>query len=204
MRSFGLLALAGFWLGVSVLGVALFIRSENRPGSDRPAPAYWPAASSLAAPAEQPALVMFIHPECPCSRASLGELAQLMEAAGHRVKAAVLLLEGDEKGAGRSASADSGKPPVAAIPGVEMRVDRGGEEARKFGTITSGRLLLYGADGRLLFAGGITSSRGHAGNNTGREAVQALIMGTAPRLAATPVFGCPLFNTSPTSPDFPR
>ena len=186
------------------MGVTLFVRYENRPGPDCAAPTYWPAESALVAPTNKPSLVTFIHPQCPCSRASLGELAQLMGQTEGRVKATVLLLDGNEDGSALEAAAGSAWWQAAAISGVEVRVDRGGEEARKFGTITSGRVLLYGADRRLLFAGGITSSRGHAGDNTGREAVQALIMGTAPRTAATPVFGCPLFTMRPTSSEFQR
>ena len=87
---------------------------------------------------------------------------------------------------------------AAAIPGVSVLADDEGAEARRFGAATSGQALLYSADGQLLFAGGITESRGHSGDNAGRSAIESLVLGsqTIPttRPALTPVYGCPLFG----------
>ena len=71
--------------------------------------------------------------------------------------------------------------------------DDGGAEARAFGVETSGQTLLYDAAGKLRFNGGITGSRGHAGDNAGRKALVALIGETAPDRNGASVFGCPLF-----------
>src|SRR5436190_6315 len=85
--------------------------------------------------------------------------------------------------------------PKVAIPGVTVRADVDGEAARRFGAATSGQALLYTADGRLLFSGGITESRGHEGDNAGRSAIAALVLGAEPtKLATSPVYGCPLFE----------
>jgi hypothetical protein len=47
-----------------------------------------------------------------------------------------------------------------------------------------------------MFAGGITESRGHSGDNAGRSAITAMVLGeTLPKAAGhTPVYGCPLFD----------
>jgi hypothetical protein len=84
---------------------------------------------------------------------------------------------------------------AAAIPGVTVVADDGGAELRRFGATTSGQTLLYSPEGRLLFAGGITESRGHGGDNAGRSAVTAIVLGAAPAPDApahTPVYGCSL------------
>lgn len=87
---------------------------------------------------------------------------------------------------------------AAAIPGVTVLDDGEGMEARRFGAATSGQSLLYSTDGRLLFAGGITESRGHSGDNAGRSAIESLVLGTETHAtrgpAVTPVYGCPLFG----------
>src|SRR5205085_9936459 len=75
------------------------------------------------------------------------------------------------------------------IPGVNVVADRDGAEAARFGTETSGHALLYGRDGQLLFRGGITAARGHAGENEGRSARVALLTGGTPDAEWTPVFG---------------
>ena len=57
-------------------------------------------------------------------------------------------------------------------------------------------LGIYDAEGVLQFAGGITGSRSHAGDNAGRRSLVALMSDGAPERAATSVYGCPLFATS--------
>jgi len=77
--------------------------------------------------------------------------------------------------------------------------DEDGIEARSFGAVTSGQALLYSAQGRLLFSGGITESRGHSGDNAGRSAIESLVMNGSEGLrtpASTPVYGCPLCRGS--------
>ena len=78
------------------------------------------------------------------------------------------------------------------IPGVRVAVDPDGAEAARFGVETSGHALLYDPAGQLLFSGGLTAARGHAGDNPGRSAVVALVMGGTPEVRRTSVFGCPL------------
>jgi hypothetical protein len=90
-------------------------------------------------------------------------------------------------------------PSAAAIPGVAAQEDRDGAQARLFGAETSGYLVLYDTHGRLLFKGGITGSRAHAGDNAGEDAVVSLLTGHAARLAQTPVFGCSLLGECQTS-----
>jgi hypothetical protein len=79
------------------------------------------------------------------------------------------------------------------MPDVHLIEDPGGCEAARFGAQTSGDVLLYGADARLLFRGGITPGRGHVGDNPGWDAIIRLISGGSTSLSEAPVFGCPLF-----------
>jgi hypothetical protein len=82
---------------------------------------------------------------------------------------------------------------AAAIPGVTPVMDDGGAEAGLFHAETSGQTVLYDAAGNLLFRGGITSARGHAGDNAGRTAIVSLLTSEESEERDTPVFGCPLF-----------
>jgi hypothetical protein len=67
-----------------------------------------------------------------------------------------------------------------------------GETARAFGAKTSGFTALYAPDGRLLFHGGITASRGHEGDSAGAAAiVDFVVLGTA-SVRNTAVYGCGL------------
>jgi hypothetical protein len=81
--------------------------------------------------------------------------------------------------------------------------DEGGDQARIFGAATSGHVLLYRADGCLLFSGGITDSRGHAGASVGFGSIVSLLTGDTPAQTAPPVFGCPLSNPLPAESEGP-
>lgn len=85
---------------------------------------------------------------------------------------------------------------ASAIPGVRVHEDREAAVAQSFGAFTSGQTILYDARGRLLFKGGITGLRGHSGDNAGRGAIIALLLGETPRQSTlpvmTPVLGCSL------------
>jgi len=83
---------------------------------------------------------------------------------------------------------------AAAIPGVSVQEDFDGNEARRFGAETSGFTVLYGPDGRLLFAGGLTVGRGHAGDSLGARAIAMLVAGTSAESRQAPVYGCRLLD----------
>src|SRR5207244_3426685 len=130
-------------------------------------------------------------PQCPCSRATIGELALIM--ARHPKVDAYVLFYAPESEANGWVRTDLWRD-AARIPGVRIVEDRAGVEIRRFGASTSGQALLYDSRGKLLFNGGITSSRGHSGPNDGRESIVSWIEGdTAPR-SRTPVFGCSLLG----------
>jgi hypothetical protein len=136
-------------------------------------------------------LLMFVHPECPCSEASLGELERLMARCQGKLRATVVFLETD---------ALSGKPKPEGVrmaermPDTTVLTDVGGREARLFHAGTSGQTLLYDTDGTLRFQGGITIARGHHGDSPGSDAILALVGGASNAPANALVFGCSLFD----------
>ncbi|HYM11445.1 MAG TPA: hypothetical protein VEU62_11975, partial [Bryobacterales bacterium] len=159
-------------------------------GPEGGAPAQWPSGSRARRAAGQATLVMLGHPQCPCTRATIAELALLMTHCQGRVQATVLFLKpaGVDEQWVHTDLWDS----AARIPGVHVMEDSGGVEAERFGALTSGQTLLYDANGRLLFSGGITDGRGHEGENPGRDAVEALLRGEPAGRAKNFVFGCGL------------
>lgn len=133
---------------------------------------------------------MLAHPHCPCTRASLGELAQIMAERHGKLNAYVLFMK--PGGSGADWDETDLRRSAAQIPGVTVVSDLDGVEAQHFGAKTSGHAFLFGADGRLLFSGGITASRGHAGGNAGESAILAAISDGSRQSSHTMVFGCSL------------
>ena len=162
-------------------------------GDGGDAPIRWPAQSFIPLDPGRPTLVLFAHPRCPCTRATIGELALLMASVPGRLNAQVWFLQPENTGADWT-NTDLWSS-AAAIPGVTVRADSDGREAARFHAATSGQALLYGTDGHLLFTGGITIARGHSGDNPGRSAIADLVMDQPTQTIQTPVFGCSLFNS---------
>lgn len=187
-----LAVLAAIWLAVVGAVTIRMAAYSATAGAAVASPAEWPGHSGIERRDGLPTLVMFAHPRCPCTRASLGELERLMAAAAGRVTTRVLFI----RPAGMTsdwAQTDLWRM-ASAIPGVTVHQDDSGAESTRFGAGTSGHTVLYDAAGRLLFQGGITLARGHAGDNPGRGAVEALLGGALFDRATTPVFGCDLFE----------
>jgi hypothetical protein len=181
------------WLAAVVGGLGALQAYKSRPGSTGSAPAAftaWPSSSDSGSRAR---LTMFLHPHCPCSRASLRELQEIL--AREPDKAAVEIVFVKPDGAGRDWTTTSLRDQAEAIPGVRV-IDDDGTLARRLGAETSGYVVLYDASGKLLFSGGITPSRGHEGRNAGLDAICALLDGAtkASTGVQTPVYGCPLFT----------
>jgi hypothetical protein len=174
------------WLGTVGTGFALLWNYKMTPGPAEATPVVWPDESSIGRVRGTTTLVMFAHPLCPCSRASLTELEVLLRRAGP-VDAHVSVLRPDDVGP----EWDGGLLSAArAVPGVQVSQDKNGEEARRFGAHTSGHVVIYAADGRLLFSGGITGARGHIGDNVSLDKAVDAITGTKAAPASCPVFGC--------------
>jgi hypothetical protein len=138
---------------------------------------------------------MFAHPHCPCTRASIGELAVLMTHCQNQIKACVVFFQ--PKGSSQDWPHTDLWRSAAAIPGVTVRPDEDGIEAKCFQATTSGHVVLYDAQGKLVFSGGITSSRGHAGDNAGRSEIMQWLRYETAAGSETPVFGCSLLDPTP-------
>lgn len=185
--------LTAVWLVGVVSGLRGVWAYENKPGANANAPLRWPAHTALVSATDRPTLVFLAHPQCTCTRASLDELAESLARAPKHPKTYVLFL--------RPLVFEPGWEQTdlwrraAALPDVTVLRDDDGVEARRFGVETSGQTLLYDSRGTLIFSGGITGSRGHAGENAGAAALVALLTRGQADRHGTGVFGCPLFST---------
>ena len=177
---------------VLATGFCLLLRYENRPGRIGNVPAAWPAASRIHLADDRLTLVMLAHPRCPCTRASISELAKLTARVQNDIRAYVLFVT--PSGSGPDWQDSALRQSAAEIPGVTVLSDTDGVEAQLFGAETSGHTLVFNTAGQLLFSGGITESRGHAGDNAGENAILTLVKNKAVEGDRTFVFGCSLFN----------
>ena len=182
-------------LGIAA-GTLISLQYQNTPGKTTLTTDRWPADTLCSLSSQTPTLLMFVHPRCACSRASLNELSLIATRCFGRVDIQVIFLQPS------SLPADWSKTDLwetaHLIPNVKLRWDVDGVEHRRFKAAVSGEVFLYLPCGDLSFHGGITASRGHVGDNPGRNSIESLLHRQGSSGGSTPVFGCEL--DSPISP----
>lgn len=192
-----LFAVVGVWLGILWLGFWQVHAYSSRAGASGAAPPQ--IASGTLAPLAHagPRLVVFAHPHCPCTRASLTELATILELSQQAVAAEVHFVRPPGVPAGWERTATW--KAAAKLPGVRVFGDEAGVLAERLGAATSGHAVLYDAAGKLLFQGGLTRARGQTGDSPARRTILRLLAGEAAPAQAQ-VYGCPLLNSSNFGP----
>ena len=179
------------WIALLIAGFGILMHEAYQPVRSTGPAATFPANPAVALDPQQPTLVLFAHPQCPCTTATLDNLDQLRTQANDGLAVTVVF------------TLPPGVPPgwekgkllrmAERMRGIRIVVDRGGSIARAFGVIGSGHVLVYARTGRLLFSGGITPARGHEGDNAGSDAIVELTKGhVPPNVIHEPVFGCTL------------
>lgn len=143
---------------------------------------------------DEPTIVVFYHPHCPCTQA----VARCLE---------------------RLSTVFSGKPVMLAfafcpselpedwirtvttsrlecISRCTVFVDRDAERCKQFGAEVSGHVLVYDREGKLVFSGGVTPFRGHEGDSLASKEFVHQVNGPQGELTHWPVFGCPIVEPS--------
>jgi hypothetical protein len=176
------------WLGLLAGGSAWLLRYTFAVGKATVAPHVIPSLLSPGA-SLRPQLFLALHPQCPCSRATVRELAKILRLVPGRTDVTVLAfapVDAPEEWLEGRLIAECRKL------NCQIRPDPAGRLAASLGSLTSGRVVLYDKNGRLRYQGGITGSRGHEGDNAGEQAVIEILSGCRESHKSMPVFGCPI------------
>ena len=158
------------------------------PGDDGLTPKHFPSVNGVALRDAQPTVLVFIHPLCPCTPATLAQLKLIADSADVSVIQSGPAVDIQDEDVGRSAQKVSRFERVID--------DRSGELARSFGAMTSGHIVAYAPDGSLLFRGGITPGRGMTGPSQGLAELAKALETSMPSAVDPDVFGCSIFGSS--------
>ena len=167
-------------------------------GSSPTTPAKLPVLSGIPRTTGQKQLVMFVHPHCQCTKASLTELSRALndiQKQGVQCPQVTFVIRQPELADERWESS----PIITQCTSFEtaqLLHDPGGRQARIFGVMNSGTCCLFNETGDLQFLGGITISRGHQGLNPGSVMLKDSILHGSIVSNPVPVFGCALFSSS--------
>jgi len=166
------------------------MRYEKSVGARNITPEVWPQPAVPKLDATRDTLILFAHPRCPCSRASLEELNRILAGRSGQIAAHILFM--NPSGVSNDWTQTSLRATAESIAPVSVANDPDGKIARQFGAETSGFVVLYSPEGKLLFSGGITAGRGQIGDNTSKSALLERVARRENDPVGTPVFGCSL------------
>jgi len=192
VRKRGLLITASaFWLVAVFVCVYLLALHELTPGRVGNVRG-WPGSHLVHLEHGTKTLLVFIHPGCPCTEATITELRRILDENGNFVRASVLVFR-------PSAAASNWERTdlydrLARFPDVRVKLDMDGKEAERFQVFTSGTVLLFDESGRLLYSGGLTKARGMSGENQSTREIAQAIKANGDGIFTRSVFGCDLFN----------
>lgn len=182
-------ALFAAWLVVIGAGSSLVWRyklTAAPPLGD--APMVWPSDSALTRSNGRTTLIVFAHPRCPCTSATVAEVGRAI-ASAENTKLDVIVRFFAPKNAGREWLESPTWSAARLLPAANIGIDEDGREAALFGAGSSGAIVVYDGRGQLVFAGGATIARGHEGDSNARRALVSALEGST-RIFNLPVFGC--------------
>ena len=139
-------------------------------------------------------MLLFLHPKCPCSRATLHELERLLTSIGEQASRTLDLIvvatvpETVDDSWLNTDTVEQAKRLVNA----RLFIDRGGNEAARFGAATSGLVIFFNVAGSRQYAGGVTVARGHEGASVGGVYLTEILRGESAIAREMPAFGCRL------------
>lgn len=189
-RHASFLPLALAWLLVTVGAFVTLVDFGFRPGSAAAATKRWPERAPVPRDLSRPTLVVFLHPACTHSQATLDQLVDLLRVT--RGEVAVHLLFRLDPIHEPDPELTPLRQRALGLTGTAVGDDTAGQAARLFGATHSGQVLLYGVGGELLFSGGISAVADGNTPHPGRAALQALLTGNPTSENSALVHGCPL------------
>lgn len=187
---------------LAITGLCLLQIHAKTPGARSQQLQSWPPGSTIRPSETQPTLVVFFHPQCPCSLSTFTELQKLLPKIQTRVQIVAVLVV--PPGLADAWVNSRLSKLIAGTPNLLVIVDTDAQEAKLFGIRTSGHAILFDRHRGLQFSGGLTASRGHEGDNIGCAAIDRLI--NDPVYACwlrspveTSIFGCPVTSCTKTN-----
>jgi hypothetical protein len=194
LKRFIAVAAVALWSAAVVAGIQRIWSYESTPGEQLSVPATWPDSSLVRVDRERATVMMFVHPLCSCTRASLIELREALDVMDRSPAVWVVLLspQGIVKDWNEHIAAIALRIPEATIV-----TDVEGKAANRFGASTSGHVVVYDHAGKLMFSGGITEGRGHVGDNRARRDLISALRGGDDHAHEHPIFGCGLDDPEP-------
>ncbi len=192
--SLGLKKLVIAWGVLVLLGYGSMVVYSTSPAKSAVTADHFPLDSTLAH-GRNLTLITFLHPQCPCSRATVSELQELLVQNEFQSNLTIYAVVSRPSGCSADFTRGAILDSLSSMKNVQVVIDKDDVESQRFGARASGQTLLFDGQGKCLFSGGITAARGEVGANAGVNALRQYLAGTTTTTTITkqtPVFGCSL------------
>lgn len=190
------LSCSALWLLLIGFGFVVLLSYQTTEGEFLTPPQSWPDASTLQRSRTGNTVLLFLHPKCPCSIATLTKLEHLLS---HHREARAYAIFVKPQGSDSSWERTKLTQQAKQITNLITINDNSQSEMSLFKAATSGLVLDYDSQGNLDFAGGITPGRGHDGDCEGADKLDEILANRDTRqraLAHSAVYGCPFENAT--------
>lgn len=186
----GLRSVVIAWSVLVLLGYGCMVFYSTAPAKSAIRLSAFPLESGLAKGSLT--LITFLHPRCPCSKASVSELQELLAQSKFPSNLTVYAVVSQPRGCAADFTQGAILDSLSSMKNVQLIIDKDDLESQRFGARTSGQTFLFDSQGKCLFSGGITAARGEVGANAGVDALRQCIASGQTAINETPVFGCSL------------
>jgi hypothetical protein len=183
------------WSVLATAGMFAVARSGRAVSRPETPVDHWPDASPVPRNPGRATVLVAIHPRCPCTPATLIAVHELIRREPGRFD--VVCLATHPIDAGDAWVHASNVEMAREIPGAVVVMDPEGDLAAAHGLRASGQVILYAADGKVVFDGGLTPGRGMVASG---EVVARLLDPTRSSLDRADAFGCPLVGAEGRRP----
>ncbi|MFI4882635.1 MAG: hypothetical protein ACIAQU_08630 [Phycisphaerales bacterium JB064] len=190
-------AALGVWALACAVAFGALWTYANTPGERGALAAGWTPPAELDVPGDRPVLILFAHPKCPCTRATMSELERLQRS--HPGAFAVRVIFFEPVDATESWRETDLWQRAQRLRNALVVADPDGRLCAGAGAEVSGCVALLDPSGGVQFWGGITAARGHEGENLGLIALRDILDGQEPRQRTADVFGCGIGGAVPAT-----
>lgn len=187
------------WFVSVAFGFSTMMIHDTKPSQEAAAPLTMYKEEAQLADDRNFTMVVFLHPRCPCSVATLDCLDRLLARPENAKKMRAVVYLVCPPGTDRDWAAPLYEK-CKTLPSARIAFDDCGRTANKYGARSSGQVLLYSPQGELVFSGGLTNARGQFGESGAELAIQEIISRKSTTTVGQsffrhPVFGCALLNS---------
>lgn len=183
-------ALVAVWFTAAIFGIASLHRYSGTPAPVGRSQVRWPVSSQIKPSPRKATFVLFLHPHCPCSRASVAVMNEIVTQFPSAAEYHAVFVR--PTGVNDDWAETDLFRKCKSMVGLVTSIDEDGSEAKKFGAKASGQTYIYDADHRLAFSGGITPGRGMEGKGEERTMVESALSKKLSSPLHSPTFGCAL------------